>query len=224
MSGAWSNALSNETGPGKGNEPGKVSVRQRVRLPLAGASVVPECISFNGLAAGDEPVALVFGEPDFSGPVWVRLHSECLTGDALGSQRCDCGPQLQDAIHQLSLRGGVLLYLRQEGRGIGLYAKLDAYHLQSQGRDTFAANRELGFADDLRNYASAAAMLQALGISRVRLITNNPSKAQQLTANGLEVVQVEPTAVHLTPHNHQYLWAKQALHAHTLDLAHDPVD
>ena len=198
-----------------------VQIRQRVRLPLAGASVVPECISFNGLPPGDEPVALVFGELDAAAPVWVRVHSECLTGDAFGSQRCDCGPQLRDALRQLSERGGVLLYLRQEGRGIGLYAKLDAYHLQSQGHDTFAANRALGFDDDQRDYASAAALLQALGIRQIRLMTNNPQKAQQLALHGVDVVEVAPTAVHVTPHNHRYLRAKQEQHFHTLELIHD---
>ena len=200
-----------------------VAIRQRVRLPLAGCQQVPECISFSGLAPGDEPVALVFGRLTGQMPVSVRVHSECLTGDVFGSQRCDCGPQLQEAIRQLDAEGGVLLYLRQEGRGIGLYAKLDAYQLQQTGLDTFAANRVLGLAEDARDYRVAAAMLQALGVQNIHLLSNNPDKARGLAQHGVTVHSVQPTGLHLTPHNKAYLQAKKNQHGHHLaDLLAEP--
>jgi len=193
-----------------------VAIRQRVQLPLAGCQRVPECISFSGLASDDQPVALVFGPLALQQPTTVRVHSECLTGDVFGSQRCDCGPQLQEAIRQLDAEGGILLYLRQEGRGIGLYAKLDAYQLQQTGLDTFAANRALGLVEDGRDYGVAAAMLQALGVRHVRLISNNPDKARGLAKYGVAVVSVQPTGLHLTPHNRAYLQAKKNQHGHDL--------
>ena len=119
----------------------------------------------------------------------VRLHSECLTGDVFGSQRCDCGPQLREAVERIADAGGFLLYLRQEGRGIGLYAKLDAYALQDAGLDTYEANLALGFAADERDYTVAAQMLRALGVSRVALLSNNPDKAAQLTGLGITVTE-----------------------------------
>lgn len=148
----------------------------------------------------------------------VRLHSECLTGDLLGSARCDCGPQLDEALALLSRRGGALLYLRQEGRGIGLANKLDAYLLQDAGADTFEANRLLGRDDDERDYATAAAMLHALGLTRVLLLTNNPDKERQLRAHGIDVVRSVPTGVHRTPANSAYLEAK-ARSGHRLPLS-----
>lgn len=195
-----------------------IEVRQRVRIPLRGVPEPVEFVSFTGLPPGDEPVALVFGAIPTDAPTRVRVHSECLTGDIFHSLKCDCGPQLQEAMAQLSANGGVLLYLRQEGRGIGLYAKLDAYRLQSEGLDTFAANRRLGFAEDLRTYGEAAAMLRALGISQVELLSNNPDKARQLQAHGLQVVAIRSTAVHLNTHNQHYLSAKKHQHFHALDL------
>jgi len=195
-----------------------IAVRQRVRIPLRGVQAPVEFVSFNGLQPGDEPLALVFGPLQTHKPTLLRIHSECLTGDVFHSQKCDCGAQLQEALHALEAEGGVLLYLRQEGRGIGLYAKLDAYRLQAQGLDTFAANRQLGFAEDLRNYADSAAMLRALGIAQVLLLTNNPDKALQLQAHGIAVVGTRPTAVHVNAHNRAYLTAKQQQHFHTLDL------
>ena len=183
-------------------------------------------VSFSGLDPGDEPIAMVFGKPDPDRPVRVRLHSECLTGDVFHSLRCDCGSQLQETIADLSTHSGVLLYLRQEGRGIGLYAKLDAYQLQTQGLDTFAANRSLGYAEDLRSYADSAAMLHALGIHAIELISNNPDKARQLQMHGIDVVRVRPTGVYANTHNADYLRAKQQQHFHTLawdSHPHDPV-
>ena len=196
------------------------SVRLPVRLP-GGRLAAGRLFSFDGLADGREHVALGLGarsrvptghEP---GVPLVRLHSECLTGDVLGSRRCDCGPQLDDALDRLAAAGGYLLYLRQEGRGIGLYAKIDAYRLQDAGLDTFDANLALGYPEDARDYTVAAQMLQALGVGELRLMTNNPDKGDQLTALGLVVTERVPTPVHLTPTNRGYLEAK-AGRSHTL--------
>ena len=148
----------------------------------------------------------------------VRPHSECLTGDVLGSERCDCGPQLREAVERIAAEGGFLLYLRQEGRGIGLYAKLDAYALQDAGLDTYEANRALGHAEDERDYTAAAQMLGALGVGRLRLLSNNPDKAAQLERLGVVVEERVPTGVHLTSANARYLAAKRDHTAHTLDL------
>ena len=154
-----------------------------------------------------------------SGPApLVRLHSECLTGDAFGSQRCDCGPQLREAIERIADSGGFLVYLRQEGRGIGLYAKLEAYALQDAGLDTYDANLALGHREDERSYLVAAQMLQALGVPRVALLTNNPDKARQLRRFGVTVTARVPTAVHLSEANARYLATKARRGAHTLDI------
>ena len=184
-----------------------VTIRTTITVPLRlqGWSGVGEVTTFDGLADGAEHLAIRLGSPG-AVPL-VRLHSECLTGDVLGSQRCDCGPQLHEATRRISATGGYLLYLRQEGRGIGLYAKLDAYALQDRGLDTYAANLALGYAADARDYTAAAEMLTALGVGRLALLTNNPDKVDQLRAHGLEVDLV-PTAVHLSPANARYLAAK----------------
>ena len=152
-------------------------------------------------------------------PPLVRPHSECLTGDVFGSQRCDCGPQLREAVERIAAAGGFLLYLRQEGRGIGLYAKLDAYALQDAGLDTYEANLALGYAEDERDYTVAAQMLQALGVTRVALLSNNPDKAEQLSRLGVTVTERVPTAVHLSPANAGYLAAKARRGAHTFSQA-----
>ena len=130
-------------------------------------------------------------------PPLVRIHSECFTGDVLGSERCDCGPQLLEAVRRIAQVGGLLLYLRQEGRGIGLYAKLDAYGLQDAGLDTYDANLALGYSEDGRDYTVAAQMLGALGLDRVALLSNNPDKGAQLDRLGVTVAERVPTAVHL---------------------------
>jgi GTP cyclohydrolase II len=194
------------------------SIRTRVTLPvrLGGLETVAEVVTFDGLSDGLEHLAIVLGRPG-AVPL-VRLHSECLTGDVLGSRRCDCGPQLHEAVERITQVGGYLLYLRQEGRGIGLYAKLDAYALQDRGLDTYQANRALGRADDERDYTAAAQMLTALGADRVALLTNNPDKAAQLLAHGLDVVERVPTAVHLTASNRRYLSAKADRGSHALEL------
>ncbi|MEV6805423.1 GTP cyclohydrolase II [Streptomyces sp. NPDC051132] len=193
--------------------------RARVRVPLCfadGYRADAELVTFHGLTDGREHLAVVLGEP---GPVpLVRLHSECLTGDVFGSARCDCGPQLREAVERVAGRGGILLYLRQEGRGIGLYNKLDAYALQDQGLDTYEANAALGLPEDARDYTAAAQMLTALGVTELDLLSNNPDKAEQLRARGITVRERVPTGVFTTAHNVRYLRAK-ALHTrHTLPL------
>lgn len=191
--------------------------RTSVMIRIGPAGVSAEFVGFDGLD-GLEHVAIRFAgrHPDPSRPVLVRLHSECLTGDIFASTRCDCGQQLQEAIELLSEEGGILLYLRQEGRGIGLYAKLDAYRLQDQGVDTFTANRWLNLPEDARNYTVGARMLQTLGVGRIRLLTNNPDKVAQLTAAGIEVAEVRRTGVYVTNANRAYLQAKFD-HRHMID-------
>jgi len=182
--------------------------------------------TFHHLVDGREHLALGLG--DWRGAIertatggeapLVRPHSECLTGDVFGSARCDCGPQLREAVERISRTGGFLLYLRQEGRGIGLYEKLDAYALQDSGLDTYAANRALGRGDDERDYTAAAQMLLGLGVSRIRLLSNNPDKALQLERLCITVDENVPTGVHVSESNLHYLTAKRDLTAHTLDL------
>jgi GTP cyclohydrolase II len=194
------------------------SIRARVTLPirLGEVETVADVVTFDGLVDGLEHLAIVLGQP--SDVPLVRLHSECLTGDVLGSRRCDCGPQLHEAVDRIEAHGGYLLYLRQEGRGIGLYAKLDAYRLQDRGLDTYEANLALGYAADARDYTAAAQMLHALEVQRLALLTNNPDKAAQLSAHGLDVVERVPTAVHLTASNRRYLSAKADRGSHALEL------
>lgn len=199
------------------NEP---TIRTAAQLPIQlddGREALATIVSFRGLSDGKEHVALRFGDGGGDAPL-VRMHSECMTGDVLGSARCDCGPQLQESLRRLHEEGGYLLYLRQEGRGIGLYAKLDAYRLQEQGHDTYAANRALGHGDDERDYTAAAEMLRALGVARVTLLTNNPDKRAQLEALGVEVAAVRPTGVFHGRHNLRYLEAKVRHTRHTLVL------
>lgn len=201
------------------------AVRRAVNLPMYlsdGSLATAKLVSFVRLSDEAEHVALVFGEPAENS--LVRVHSECLTGDTLGSARCDCGGQLADAISTLADFGGVLLYLRQEGRGIGLYNKIDAYSLQEAGLDTFAANRQLHFPDDARDYSVGAQMLRALGIASIVLLSNNPDKARQLAASGIEVERTIPTRVHLNPHNVKYLEAKSASgHSLQVNEPHQPL-
>ncbi|WP_232032957.1 GTP cyclohydrolase II [Streptomyces lincolnensis] len=196
--------------------------RSRVRVPLRfhdGYAVDAELVTFHGLADGQEHVAVVLGDPAAPGTTpLVRLHSECLTGDVFGSARCDCGPQLREAVERIADRGGILLYLRQEGRGIGLYNKLDAYALQDQGLDTYAANTALGLPEDARDYTAAAQMLQALGVTTLDLLSNNPDKAEQLRDLGIDVRDRTPTGVFTTAHNVRYLRAKVLQTHHTLPL------
>jgi GTP cyclohydrolase II len=194
------------------------AIRTQVSVPLRfpdGYAAPARVISFTGLVDGREHLALRLGRP--AGVPLVRPHSECLTGDVFGSQRCDCGPQLREAVERIADAGGYLLYLRQEGRGIGLYEKLDAYALQDTGLDTYQANIALGHAPDERDYTVAAQMLRALGVSTLSLLSNNPDKAAQLVDLGLTVVNCVPTRVHVSPANSGYLSAKAHLGHHTLD-------
>ncbi|WP_327293850.1 MULTISPECIES: GTP cyclohydrolase II [unclassified Streptomyces] len=192
-------------------------VRAAVPVPVRCGSRVHTATltTFHELVDGREHLALLLGSTAASVPL-VRLHSECLTGDVFASERCDCGAQLDEALARIAVTGGVLLYLRQEGRGIGLYNKLDAYRLQDRGLDTYAANRALGLEDDARDYTAAAQMLTALGHQEIDLLTNNPDKRRQLEQQGISVRSVVPTGVHLTAHNTAYLRAKATITAHTL--------
>jgi GTP cyclohydrolase II len=203
--------------------------RTAITIPLRfadGFEATARVVTFHGLVDPGEHLLLAFGDgfgPDADlvapgGPPLVRLHSECLTGDVFGSQRCDCGPQLREAVERLSDEGGLLLYLRQEGRGIGLYSKLDAYALQDGGLDTYDANTALGHREDERDYAVAAQMLRCVGVDRLRLLTNNPDKAAQLVRLGMSVDEIVRTRVHVTAANARYLTAKRDRTGHLIDF------
>lgn len=179
---------------------------------------------FRDRLTGAEHVALISPQGMAEPAPLVRVHSECLTGDAFGSLRCDCGPQLDQALHRVAREGGAVIYLRgQEGRGIGLLAKLEAYRLQDQGHDTVSAQRELGLAVDAREYGAAAAILHALGVGAVNLLTNNPDKVAALRDGGIEVTDVAPAWTVITAHNERYLRTKAEQMGHWLgDLAPAP--
>lgn len=192
-----------------------VNVRARVPFKVGLKSNIPaDLLSFNGLESGKEHVAIIFQSVDSktTAPL-VRMHSECLTGDVFHSSRCDCGEQLDETIEKMGEQGGILLYLRQEGRGIGLYNKIDAYELQSQGMNTYEANNHLGFGDDLRDFTEAAEMLKSLGINEIRLITNNPKKINDLESYDIKIVEVLGTKTHVKEGNESYLKTK-ASHGH----------
>ncbi len=222
-----------------GREPARATVlppariRAHVLVPVAfadGFATTARVFTFDELADGREHLALGLGNRSAApgpgvcdgDPTPTRLHSECLTGDVFGSGRCDCGAQLRESVERLDASGGFLLYLRQEGRGIGLYPKLDAYVLQDAGLDTYEANVALGYGEDERDYTVAAQMLGALGVSRVELLSNNPDKAAQLRALGITVARRVPTGVHLSDANAHYLATKVVRGAHTLDLHVQP--
>lgn len=173
---------------------------------------------FVDLRSGQEHVALTLGRLGDDAPVLARVHSECLTGDAFGSRRCDCGAQLDSAMQRIAAEGrGIILYMRQEGRGIGLINKIRAYHLQDEGADTVEANQALGFAADLRNYDLVAPMLGQFGVGAVRLMTNNPRKVAALQAAGVAVAERLPIRVGRNPANQGYLDTKRSKLGHLLD-------
>ena len=196
-------------------DPAALRIAARARLPVS-ASESAEIVAFRSDADFHEHVALIVGTRDESIPV-VRLHSECLTGDVFGSLKCDCGPQLHGALHAMAhARWGILLYLRQEGRGIGLINKLRAYQLQDQGHDTVDANNRLGFPTDARDFAVAAQMLKALHVPAIRLMTNNPEKQAVLANLGVEIVERLPLQIEANPHNERYLVTKRDRTGHQL--------
>ena len=174
---------------------------------------------FHEQDTGLDHVALTMGDMNGPDPVLMRVHSECLTGDAFGSLRCDCGPQLDAALKAIADKGwGVILYLRQEGRGIGLHAKIQAYHLQDRGADTLDANLMLGLPGDARNYRIASTMLEAIGVDAVCLLSNNPDKAKQLEEYGINVVERVPLIVGVVNENRNYLQTKADRMGHKIDL------
>ncbi len=190
------------------------------RLPTPWA--VFDMHGFEDLETDKEHLVLTLGDVRGVEPVLCRVHSECLTGDALFSLRCDCGSQLQEALKKIAAQGrGVLLYLRQEGRGIGLLNKIRAYKLQDEGADTVEANERLGFGADMRDYTVCKAMLAHLGIRAVRLMTNNPRKVQALRDQGIEVVERLSLQTGQNPHNAKYLATKAGKLGHMFDHQHE---
>jgi GTP cyclohydrolase II len=186
------------------------------RVPLREAEA-SRLVLFRDRRDASEHVAVIVGNPAASGVVPVRAHSSCFTGDLLGSLRCDCGEQLQTAVKRLHDEGGgVLLYLAQEGRGIGLANKLRAYELQDEGLDTVDADRHLGFSADERSYAIAAAMLKSLGFTRIRLLTNSPHKVRELRARGIDVVEIESLLAPTNAHNARYIRTKRDRAGHLI--------
>lgn len=187
------------------------------RLPTPWATFTMH--GFEDEATGKDHVALTLGDIASGEPVLARVHSECLTGDALFSMRCDCGYQLQEALKRIAEEGrGVLFYLRQEGRGIGLLNKIRAYHLQDQGADTVEANERLGFAADMRRYDLCVPMLKYLGITSLRLMTNNPRKVDALAQAGVTIAERVPLTTGLNPHNEHYLSTKAGKLGHMMAL------
>ncbi|MFA0282422.1 GTP cyclohydrolase II [Vibrio sp. 10N.222.55.F12] len=195
-------------------------VRARIDFKVGvTSSIDAELLSFHGLKTDKEHVAVIFKSADKTQDIpLVRMHSECLTGDVFHSSRCDCGEQLDETIRIMGETGGLILYLRQEGRGIGLYNKIDAYRLQSEGMNTYEANNHLGFGDDLRDFTEAAEMLRALGTTKIRLVTNNPKKINELKSFGIEIEEVVNTSAHIKSGNESYLKAKVSHGKHNLDI------
>lgn len=193
----------------------KLVVReQTIKLPTDFGEF--DCHLYRMSTDASHHLALTRGAIDPEKPTLVRVHSECLTGDVFQSQRCDCGGQLAAALERISIEGGVLLYLRQEGRGIGLPAKIHAYKLQEEGLDTIEANEKLGFSSDLRDYGMGAQILYDLGVRKMRLLTNNPKKVIGLEGYGLEITEQLPIRLPSNPHNEKYLETKRVRMGHTL--------
>lgn len=195
-----------------------LSIRNRELIPLKGISSNVEFITFHGLSDGKEHIALKFSHWDENSDPLVRIHSECMTGDVFHSLRCDCGEQLTEALSLMDKKGGILLYLRQEGRGIGLYNKIDSYQLQRSGMDTYQANIELGFPQDTRDFSIAAQMLYALDVKSIKLLSNNPEKKIQLEFHGISVSQLINTGTFLNEFNKDYLTTKKYKTNHILNV------
>jgi 3,4-dihydroxy 2-butanone 4-phosphate synthase/GTP cyclohydrolase II len=191
-----------------------VQREQTIKMPTAFGEF--DCHLYRISTDASHHLALTKGDIDPLKPTLVRVHSECLTGDVFQSQRCDCGGQLSAALERISTEGGVLLYLRQEGRGIGLPAKIHAYKLQEEGLDTIEANEKLGFGSDLRDYGMGAQILHDLGVRKIQLLTNNPKKVVGLEGYGLEIVTQVPISLPSNPHNEKYLETKRLRMGHTL--------
>lgn len=199
----------------------KLRLVDKAKLPTPWVTF--QMIGFEELATGKDHVALVLGDINQDEPILTRVHSECLTGDALFSLRCDCGFQLEASLKQIASEGrGILLYHRQEGRNIGLLNKIRAYALQDQGLDTVEANHQLGFAADERDFTLCADMLELLGVEQIRLLTNNPEKIRVLTEAGIKIVERVPLEVGENPFNEHYLDTKAQKMGHILHL--HPVD
>ncbi|MFT6924865.1 MAG: GTP cyclohydrolase II [Psychromonas sp.] len=195
-------------------------VRTKISLKIGvNSRISAQIASFNDLISDKEHIAIIFGKADESStsPI-VRIHSECLTGDVFHSSHCDCGEQLNEAIELMGKEGGIILYLRQEGRGIGLYNKIDAYKLQAEGMDTYQANNQLGFEDDLRDFTEAGQMLEALNIKNLQLLTNNPRKVKALRDYGITVDKVISTSVFIKDDNESYLKAKATNGGHDINF------
>lgn len=204
-----------QVGVGERNDQLLVEKVETVDLPTAHGDF--KLTMYRSRVTGLEHLALVKGKVDDGAPVLVRVHSECFTGDVLGSERCDCGPQLHQAMEMVEKEGrGAILYMRQEGRGIGLANKLHAYHLQERGLDTVEANVALGFAPDLRDYGEGAQILVDLGIRKLRLMTNNPCKIAGLEGYGLEIAERVPVVIPPTAHDRRYLETKKEKMGHLI--------
>lgn len=196
----------------------KARVRNSVKVPVKDGDHTGTFFSFSELSESHEHFAIGFGDWHEQEAPLIRVHSECITGDMFYSTRCDCGKQLDEAIEKMAEEGGIILYLRQEGRGIGLYNKIDAYDLQSQGFNTYEANRMLNLPDDMRSYVCAAEMLKALNIKKIRLLSNNPKKANELQEEGIEIEKKVKTGVFVNKDNLIYLLAKSTITSHSIYL------
>ncbi len=192
------------------------TIRKIIDLPTKNGTI--QIITFDGLEDNKEHIAIGVGNWKRKRIPEVRIHSECFTGDVLGSFKCDCGDQLQSTLLRMNSRGGLILYMRQEGRGIGLYNKIDAYKLQQEGLDTVEANKALGFKDDLRKYDVSAQMLKILGIRKIKLHTNNPQKEKGLKENGIIVTRIIPTLLFLKNENRNYLKTKALKSGHIYNI------
>lgn len=191
------------------------AVRTMIHIPISKGGHQATLVTFDGLSDDNDHFAVLLGQWSSANALF-RIHSECVTGDVFGSLRCDCGPQLDESIELVAASGGGILYLRQEGRGIGLKAKIDSYRLQNSGMDTYEANIALGYGRDMRDYKVAAEMFQALNLSSLRLLTNNGKKTEGLRRYGIEVREQVPTGQFKNPHNEAYISAKRSSEAHAI--------